>query len=188
MHTVDRAILITDKDVLIKVIEGCEYCVGSRSWVKIRSEYITNSAGGQLLKDNPSEIIDDNEIAAYRLAQLQREIMTVIEYLEPRYSEQFFGFHKKQRRYICLYCLSVRQQDSFFEYKYMEEVWLNTAQVGLEHQDIVHCIICEGNYLIKREKCVFCDNDVIDAHNGLCLSCTSSIPKDAELQTSRKVV
>jgi hypothetical protein len=70
----------------------------------------------------------------------------------------------------------------------MEEVWLNTAQVGLEHQDIVHCIICEGNYLIKREKCVFCDNDVIDAHNGLCLSCTSSIPKDAELQTSRKVV
>jgi hypothetical protein len=188
MHTVDRTIAITDKDVLIKVMEGCEYCIRPRSWVEIRSQYLMNSPGKHLLQDVPLEHIDDNEETAYHLRQLQSEIMTVIEYLEPQYSKRFFGFQKKQRRYICLNCLSTREHDTFFEYKNIEEIWLNSAQFDKSHPDIVHCIFCDGDYRIKREKCKNCGNDVLDAHNGLCLSCTGFIPKNIKLQPSIKVV
>ncbi len=190
MHTIDSTIAITDKDVLIKVMEGCEYCIKPRSWVNIRSQYLMNSPSGHLLQGVPLEQIDDSEKTGYHLGQLQSEIMTVIEYLEPQYSKRFFGFHKKQHRYMCLNCLSIREQEYFFEYKDIEEVWLNTAQfisADLLQPNVVHCIFCNGNYLIKREKCTRCDNDVIDAHNGLCLSCTHSIPKNVELQSSREI-
>lgn len=185
MHTVDKAILITDKDVLIKVLEGCEYCIGAHAWIQTRSKYLMSSPGKQLLEDNPLDHIDDKDVAAYHLGQLQSEILTVIEYLEPRYSEKFFGFQKKKRRYICLHCLSIKQQDVFFEYKDVEEVWLNTAQLDSEYPNTIHCIICDGHYLIKAAKCVYCGNNVVDAQNGLCLSCTYSVPKGIELQISR---
>ena len=135
--------------------------------------------------------MDDDEKAAYHLGQLQSEIMTVIEYLEPQYSKRFFGFQRKQRRYICLHCLSVREHESFFEYKDLQEVWLKTAQLvgsGLPQPNAVHCIFCNGDYLIKREKCNNCGNDVNDAHNGLCLSCTGHIPKNIELQSPNRII
>jgi len=47
MHTVDRTIAIIDKDVSIKVMEGCEYCINSRSWVDIRSQYLMKSPSDQ---------------------------------------------------------------------------------------------------------------------------------------------
>lgn len=188
MHTVDKTIAITDRDVLIKVMEGCEYCVAPLSWVKIRNEYLMNSPSGHLLQDVPPEQIDDREKTAFNLGQLQSEIMTVIEYLEPQYSKRFFGFYKKQHRYTCLNCLSIRQHETFFEYKDDEEVWLHTAQIDKSHPDIIHCIFCNGNYLIKREKCKNCKNDVLDAYNGLCLSCTRYIRKDIEVQPSREAI
>lgn len=188
MHTVDRTIAISDKDVLIKVMEGCEYCIKPRSWIETRSQYLMNSPSGHLIKDIQLEHINDSEKKAYHLGQLQSEIMTVIEYLEPQYSKRFFGFQKKQHRYICLNCLSIREHETTFEYKNIEEMWLNTAQLDKSHPDIVHCIFCDGNYLIKREKCKNCGNDILDAHNGLCLSCTGFVPKNVELQPSSKVV
>lgn len=188
MHTVDKTIAITDKDVLIKIMEGCEYCVKPLAWVTIRNQYLMNSPSEHLLRDFPLEHIDDKEKTAYHLGQLQSEIMTVIEYLEPQHSKRFFGFNKKQHRYICLNCLSIREHETFFEFKDIEEVWLNTAQIDKTHPDFVHCIFCDGNYLIKREKCPHCGKDVLDAHNGLCLSCTGFIPKNVELQTASKVV
>jgi hypothetical protein len=188
MHTVDKSIAITDKDVLIKVMEGCEYCIGPLSWKRIRDEYLMNSPSGHLLQDDPLDHIDDKEITAYHLRQLQTEIMTVIEYLEPQYSKRFFGFHKKQHRYICLNCLSIRNHDTFFDFD-IEEFFLNTAQIDKSNPDIVHCIFCDGNYLIKREKCKNCGNNVLDAYNGICLSCTGYIvPKDDEVQPSREII
>ena len=133
------------------------------------------------------EQISDGERAAYHLQQLQIEMMTVIEYLEPQYSKLFFGFQKEEHRFICLHCLSVRQQDAFFDYKDYE---LNTAQIVNTQPslNVVHCIFCSGDYLIKREKCKYCGNEIADADNGLCLSCTQHIPKDLKVQPSIKLV
>jgi len=176
MHTVDSTITIKDKDVLIKVMECCEYCIQSLSWINIRSQYLMNSPSGYLIQNVSLEHLSDNEKMAGRLGQLQCEIMTVVEYLEPQYSKKFLGFHKKQRRYVCLHCLSIRERGVLFEYKDDEEIWLNinTAQLvesDVSQRNIVHCIFCGGNYLIKREQCTECGNDIIDADTGRCLSC-----------------
>jgi len=191
MHTVDNTIVITDKDVLLKIMEACDYFFEHRSWIETRSRYLMSSPGEYLSQNIPLEQISDDEKTAYHLAQLQSEIMAVIEYLEPQYGKRFFGFQKKEPRYICLHCLSVREQDSFFEYKDDEEVLLNTAQIvdsGLSPLNLVHCIFCDGNYLIKREKCKNCGKDIVDVHNGLCLSCTGYIPKGIKLQSSVKAL
>jgi len=37
MHTVDNTLFITDKDILIKVMEGCDYCLEHQSWIDVRS-------------------------------------------------------------------------------------------------------------------------------------------------------
>lgn len=184
MHTVDRAIVINDKDVLIHIMEACDYCIEPRLWVDVRSQYLMKSPDEYLFQDIP---MSDDERIAYHLEQLQNEIMTVIEYLEPQHGKRFFGFQKKEKRYLCLHCLSVRESEYDFEFSDTQETLLHTAQIvdsGLSQLDVVHCIFCEGNYQIKREKCKDCGSEVVDAHNGLCLSCTESIPENIELQSS----
>ncbi len=184
MHTIDKTVLITDKDVLIKIMEACEYVFSHLSWITIRNEYLTNSSSGYLFQDDSLVEIDNDEVIALQLGHLQSEIMMVIEYLESQYSERFFGFRKKQHRYICLNCLSVRQHGSFFEYKDIEEVWNKTAQIDKSNPNAVHCVICNGNYLIKRKKCHNCGNNVLDAQNSLCLTCDGYIPKGVTLQSN----
>jgi hypothetical protein len=187
MHTVDKTTVINDKDVLIHIMEACDYCIESRSWIDVRSQYLMKSPDEYLFQDIP---ISDDERIAYHLEQLQSEIMTVIEYLEPQHAKRFFGFQKKEQRYLCLHCLSVRQGEFDFEFSDSQKTLLHTAQIvdsGLSPLDIVYCIFCEGYYRIKKEKCKNCGHEIVDAHNGLCLSCTEFIPKNIELQSSNNL-
>ena len=184
MHTVDKTIAINDKEVLIKILEASDYCINPRSWIDIRSQYLMKSPDEYLFQDVP---IGDDERIAYHLDQLQREIMTSIEYLAPEHGKRFFGFQKSENRYLCLHCLSVRAGEHGFDFSDADNILLFTAQIldsGLSPFDLVHCIFCEGNYRYKIEKCKNCGNMIADAKNGLCLSCMEYIPKGTELQKS----
>ena len=186
MHTVDTTISVTDQNVLVKILEACDYCINPRSWIRTRNQYLRYIPSEHILNEFPPEAMDENVKTAYRLGKLQREIMTVIEYLEPRYSKKFFGFNKRERRYICLYCLSCRENEYFFEYKDLEQLYLHSAQIVdriSPSSNTICCIFCNGQYLVERKQCSNCGENMIDAQNGLCLSCTPSIPIDVDLQT-----
>jgi hypothetical protein len=185
MHSVDRSKQIKDKQVFISILLASEYCIGKASWISTRKAYLGKTPDERITDNLHPDAISDETRDAYRLGQLQSEIMTVVEYLNANEVLRFFLFDKTKPHYICLSCLSKRENEFFFEYKDNEELYLHSAQLLNNHSaNELYCVICKGVYSVKRQKCKndYCDGDLVDLQNGLCLSCTYQSPTDIELQ------
>jgi hypothetical protein len=190
MHSVHRSLDLRDLDIIQAVLETSEMFLGSQVWVNCRWVYLTErTPSGHNEKFIPDLVLAGekvNQPLSYSLNQLQSEIMTVIEIMRPALVRRFFGFPKKQRRYLCLHCLSVRQKEYFFEYKNKEEFYLNTAVLVDQNPtcDRVNCVICGGTYRVIRQACneEGCPSNVIDAHNGLCLIHDNYIEEGVSIQ------
>lgn len=171
MHGVQTSLELRDIDIIQAVLETSEMFAGVQVWVNLRRAYLTERVPRRHSERRIAEPFDSH--LPYSLYELQREIMTVIQMMPPSLTLRFFGFPKKQRRYLCLHCLSIRQEAYYFEYKNEEELYLNTVVLVEPNPtcDKVHCIICDGTYRVIRQDCTEeeCPSNVIDAHNGLCL-------------------
>lgn len=152
MHTVDKKILITDENVVVLILEVCDFLIGSQTWISLRDEYLQRTPDANLSRN----YLDEGEhdvLDGYRLGQLSREILNVIEFLEPAKVKEFFGFDKKKRRHICLNCLSIRQKEYFFELKDEELFNLSTAYFIEEKNGskVPFCIFCKEHAIIETE-------------------------------------
>jgi hypothetical protein len=183
MHTVATSIELRDRDIIQAVLETSEMFAGPQVWVNLRKAYLNERVPRRY---SEQAVAPDDSHFAYALQDLQRETMTVIQMLTPSLAFRFFGFPKKQRRYLCLHCLSVRQEEYFFEYKNEEEFYLNTAVLVEPNPkcDRVHCVICGGTYRVVRQECneEGCPSNVVDAHNGLCLVHDAYIEEGVSIQ------
>lgn len=190
MHSVQRSLELRDLDIVQAVLETSEMFLGSHVWVNRRWVYLTERMprrhNDKFIPD--VVFVGDEPISplSYYLYELQREIMTVIEMMKPSLVRRFFDFPKKQRRYLCLHCLSIRQKEYFFEYKNKEEFYLNSAVLVDQNPpcDRVNCVICGETYRVIRQACneEDCPSNVIDAHNGLCLIHDNYIEEGVSIQ------
>jgi len=192
MHSVQKSFELRDMDIIQAVLETNEIFSGSQTWLNHRREYLTERIPRRINEKFMSDFsfVGEKPISrsSHVLRELQYETMTVIEMMEPSLVLRFFNFPKKQRRYLCLHCLSIRQNDYFFEYKNLEEFCLNTAVLVDKKPtcDRVNCIICGGTYRVNRQDCneQECQSNVIDSHNGLCLIHDTYIEEDVSIQSS----
>lgn len=171
MHGVTNKVEIRDINIIQSVLDASEFLAGERTWVNLRTGYLFDRTPRRYVEQAAFKTAVDFAGALY---ELEREIMTVIEIFPPSVAQRAFGFPKKQRRYLCLHCLSVRQKDEYFEFKDAEDDLCIRTSVLTEPSptcDSVRCVICGGTYLVKRMECreEGCPSNVIDAHNGLCL-------------------
>lgn len=158
MHTVDRRTQVNAKEVIKEVLEVCEYLIMPLSWVRLRRSHLE--------KEPRSQIYVIAEDVDYALA---REMMTVIELLEPSLAIKYFDFNKRQRRYYCLPCLIACQEYSF-------EPNLAQLRPAGPSSNNLWCLLCGQNQTVNRRQCRYsdCRGNVIESEEDVCLTCSRS--------------
>ncbi|TSA08868.1 MAG: hypothetical protein D4R73_07785, partial [Deltaproteobacteria bacterium] len=153
-HGVDKKARPTAQDVLRAILEATENLQGAKSWIKIRRHYLENT---------PESIAYSPD---YVEASLIFEIENVIRLLKPAESKRLLGFDKKQRAYICYEC-ALNSRDAGLRPK--------IAQLDPNTPDStqLYCLICDKHHPVERKDCEEgdCPGNVIDAEDGVCLTC-----------------
>jgi hypothetical protein len=153
MHTVSQ-IQITFVDVLTTTLEVNHVLGKPGKWIATRHTYIGHE---------PYPLLDpDNTIVI-----LCEEITKAIDILNPSKTMQYFGFNKRQRRYICENCLG---ESDYFENRYPRLAHLKPNNPDSTN---LYCILCEQDRTVIRKDCINenCKGNVIDAETRECLTC-----------------
>ncbi|VTT99588.1 Uncharacterized protein OS=Pirellula staleyi (strain ATCC 27377 / DSM 6068 / ICPB 4128) GN=Psta_3436 PE=4 SV=1 [Gemmataceae bacterium] len=164
MHTVNRRAQFTTRDGVLAILEVVDFLVGQRQWLRLRREYLDRGP------DLAPYSSDD-----HTLCHMARELVYVIELLEPAQARRFFGFEKRQRRYLCPSC----------EHECANwDIGVTLAQLQPNTPDstTVYCILCRQTHTVVREKCNLddCPGNVISVDYGNCLTCGRSRPDDLD--------
>lgn len=155
MHTVDRRIKITSKEVLREILDTTQNLIRPQSWVPLRRTH---------LDDKPQSLAYKNaDLTDYNLA---REVTTVIDALEPSLTKKYLNFNKRQRAYYCYPCL-LNCQEFFIKPKLAQLHPNETTSTN------IHCILCGESRQVERERCHHqqCKGNVIDLEDNVCLTC-----------------
>jgi hypothetical protein len=154
VHTVDKQVLLTAKDLLTAILETSHHMIGPRNWLPIRRQYIESVPVAYILTDH------------YVENDLLFEFPLVIDLLEPSETERFLGFDKRQRCYICPAC--AKKNEHFESLPKLAQLHPNEPE-----STEVYCILCDIHSKVIRDPCRFADcmGNVIDEQDRLCLTC-----------------
>lgn len=178
MHTVGGSNTLLDKDVIVAVLEASEHILGRQSWVDARLGYLRRTPSERIREAwAPSEVANPETWIAYQLGAAQREIMSVIKYLDVGQGIRFFGFDTRKPCLICPRCLSLRGNEFFFELKDLEQdLYLRTLQERPEDPpNTASCIFCKSSVSTIHKMCPQCGDAIAEAHTGICLDCIDSL-------------
>jgi len=163
MHTVDKRVVLVEKDVYRKLLESYALLHGEGRWISCRSEYIDNSekaitADGKLMRTD-----------------LFLEIRYVSEFLSDSEWKRYFGISKKARRYICPSCES-------YTYELIMDDHPNFAFLNPNTPDSTNlsCLLCDEQIDVIRSSCdqAGCPSNVLWAEDDTCLLCYGQGPKE----------
>jgi hypothetical protein len=154
MHTTDKQMRITVEDVLISILEISHHLIGPKQWLRLRRHFIEREPGSDMRE--PDNIQCD----------FAREVMQVVDILEPAIIKKHLGFDKRQRRYLCPECAAVCSD-------YLIEPNLAQLRPNESTSTNVYCILCESNRKVRRDRCkhLKCNSNVIDEEENICLVC-----------------
>ena len=157
-HGVDKRLRPKAEDVFRVILEAAHCLYEPRSWIRLRRDYLEKTPNSIAYYGPDSTLI------------LISEALHLIKTLKPFETNRYLGFYKNQRRYICYTCA------------------LNYSDVGIEpkiavldpntpESNTLYCFVCDEHYAVLREKCTNdgCQGNVIDAQDGVCLSCYKGV-------------
>lgn len=159
MHTVDNRLNVEVKLVVCAVLEISEWSIGPFKWIETRREHIRKS---------PNSIAYEEEWGNAETYLLALEIIKTVDILTPAEVSRFFGFDKKQRRYICPSC-SYDCRDADFQPKLALLVPKTPTSTNL------HCYVCGQDFRVIRKNCAKkgCKGNVLadEDYDEKCLTC-----------------
>ena len=154
MHTVDRHTRFAATEVILSILEITESLLGKNVWVSCRRSFLEN---------DPDAIAHTTDHVSGVMA---REFLKVIDLLQPAMLQRFFGYNKRQRRYLCYNC-QLACADWGLEAR--------TAQLQPNSpvSKAVYCFVCEERTVVQRRSCREddCRGNVLEATEGTCLTC-----------------
>lgn len=159
MHTVDRQMRFTAIDIFRDILEISNVLIGKRAWVAQRRRFL--ESGPESIAYSPDHV----DIV------MVRDFRRLIDALTGAELKRFFGFEKKQRRYLCPHCqLTCRD--------YYEDARSAQLRPNLPTSTTVYCFICENISTVIRENCTNkdCKGNVLEADERTCLSCSTNEP------------
>lgn len=158
MHTVDRRIKLHVGEVIADILAVYKHLFPAGDLVKTRREFLENSPLAEL---HSTDFVESRVIWEFSL---------VTELLQPKQMKAFFGFNKRQRRYICPGCYSASEDSQILSRTAVLKP--NTAaSVNL------YCFVCDENISIEREDCPHkgCKGNVLSHEYGICPTCGRGI-------------
>ena len=155
LHTIDKRLSISAREVLIAVLETAHHLLGPRSWLRLRSASLDRSPEAVAFSPDFVESL------------VIREALLAVALLERREAAKFFGVDKKRRTYIC--------PDCSLSYQHAADKYAESAQLQPNTPSSAHvwCFICEKTTTVRRSKCVAtgCKGNVIYEEEDWCLTC-----------------
>lgn len=89
MHTIDRSLEIDTKAIISYSLEAIHELIGPLHWISLRREY---------LEECPSSKAFSTDYVDYKMIVESLQLIKLLNYND---LIKYFGFNKKQRRYIC---------------------------------------------------------------------------------------
>lgn len=156
-HTVDKRLRFSEKEIIQAILKISDELISSKKWALIRRAYLESS---------PSSVAWSSDGVG---CGLSREMMAVIDLVGTADAKRFFGFNKRQRKYICPNCAREHRV------LHSEENPM-TAQLSPNKPNSTNlfCFVCGKNISVIRKKCkdIDCKGNVIHADGDFeCLTC-----------------
>jgi hypothetical protein len=155
-HTVDDRLEFSEKEI-VRYILGVAQLMKPGQWPRIRKEY---------LEETPvykAYAVDDVTNQLCREMDIMVKISGHADLLE------WFGFNKRQRRYICPRCYGNLNWDYDPPYPRTAQLAPNTPK-----STNLHCFVCDSDIPVIRRRCqeAECKGNVINATDDCeCLTC-----------------
>ncbi len=169
MHSVDPNSPIRITNLLIQVLEVFYHLASPTLWLDARRSFIENMPDSLLWEPEAIRQFD------YTNLTLAIEVSIIIDLLQPSEVRKYFGFEKKQRRYVCPSCYWATFYECYCQGGAKEEI-PRLAQLSPNKPDSVsvYCLVCGETSLVVRNKCgeEDCASNVISG-DGMCLLCCS---------------
>jgi hypothetical protein len=156
LHTVDERLRFSEKEI-VHYILSIVHLDNPKQWARIRRTYV---------EDDPLFMTYETEGNSYRLC---REMECMIDMLTRSELQKWFGFDKKQRRYICPHC--------YGDTNHVAPDFLPTTALlrpNTPQSSTVYCFVCDSNIPVARRNCqdTNCKGNVInDDLDYECLTC-----------------
>ena len=153
MHTIDKRIALSARDVILNILLASETFIGDFKWPATRRNYLNSSRESYIYEEGPDYIIC-------------LEIEAVFKNLDRRDIHRFFGFDRNRRGYRCPIC-----------YRASGYVEFNNAFAVLEpnspNSSEIYCFVCETKSIVVRKACTKpnCRGNVVDPDWSECLTC-----------------
>ena len=154
MHTVDRRINLHVGEVIGDILWVYKHLFPEGDWVKTRREFLEKSPLAEL---HSTDFVESKVIWEFSL---------ITELLPPSQMMSFFGFNKRQRRYICPKCYYA-SEDS--------EIKSRTAVLNpnTSESTTLYCFVCDETIIVERTDCPEgdCRGNVLSEEYGICTTC-----------------
>jgi hypothetical protein len=158
MHTVDKRIDIHVTDVILEILTVYHDFFPDQSWVRIRRDFLEKAPLSELHSPDHVE------------PRVIEEFTLVADLLEPAAMMTFFGFNKRQRRYICPHC---NRASGDSELRPMTAILRPKSPTSTN----LYCFICEESIQVERTDCpeADCPGNVIASEHRICVTCGGSV-------------
>ena len=165
MHSVDKNLKLTSKDLLVEILEISHHLIRPQSWIKTRNKLIRDQPESEFFKLAASDIDFD-----YYLCKIAIEIDLVIKLLQPSDASKYFSF-EKQRSYICPNCYDLAFNDYYEDYT-NEIPKLAQLKPNKPNSTTVYCLLCNQTSKVSRNNCNCkgCHGNVI-SDSDICMTC-----------------
>ncbi len=153
-HGADNKFKPTAINVFKVILEAIENLKGPKKWIEIRRDYFENT---------PESVVYSTD---YVEEAIIFEIECVIRLLGYAEAKRLLGYNKKQRAYICYQC-ALKIEFSDVKPK------LSQLSPNTPDSTQLYCLICNKHHKVTRKACENrnCKGNVLDAEDGVCLTC-----------------
>ena len=161
MHTVDKDVATSAKEVLQYILHVSNYLLGQQIWIRTREIHLFNTPHGRLFESDFG--------SGYATLRLSNEIQKAIKILDHKTVLNHFGLRKRQMSYYCPFCIwSVRnsmEAENFPKLAYLSPNTKTSTQIT--------CLVCQEKESVIRKACsdLECTGNVIFQDENRCLSC-----------------
>lgn len=162
MHTVDRSLQVTAKEILLLALEAMHELVAPNIWIPLRREYLYRT---------PSSTAGGDEFVESQMVQEAAQLIALLTRSELL---RYFRYRKNQRSYICPVC---RSRDEYGD----KPPFTAQLQPNTPTSTNLHCFVCRENIPVRREDCPNpqCRGNVIGEQAAQCLSCVEEVSSSA---------
>lgn len=159
MHSIDKKLVVHVSELLQAVLSIHFQFFPAANWARVRHRHLKNAPSSQM----HSEDWADHQLVA--------EFDAVVNALKPSVLKEYFGFNKKQRRYICPNC-SYSLAGEYGDTAY--SALLKPNQPGSTN---VWCFVCGEDQEVERVDCTEdqCKGNVVSHEWGHCLTCGAHV-------------